>query len=498
MNAEVVPSPPLSRPNSPPPQPQRGTVYCENLEINPSHNLQDLLASLINSVKIMSSPTSAKTDRLAVYNSVNKISLNDISSTLRNTHASHMKSIFSQQPGKGDIAPPVALGTNHELGPEVIKYFGSLFSGGPISTQAADEDLVMVRIRDLLSAATQTAEKFSLSKEACTRLIKRSLGDSLRLYAELLTSDSSYDLADVYDDLLSHTDANHGSANASAQLKELMAGPVRNVSTFLERLLALCFKVNAASTNGEERIASSFLLANTMLKTFLQQRAPAVWSRIATEMAVNNASIAHLPLNVAARQTNSLLSSLVRKNRELIEQDKRFHHRSVHEIQRSGAEDPTSTSAVEDDPPANPPKRAWFSQEKRIRPRNPLARDRQRPMTGSLTQRAILNSNQRGNTNTRSGWTNSNNRPHWSSDSGCLRCGNKGHWARECRKFPGPRVNQPCSSCQRDTGKRLFHEDCRGANTAPRQPLGGVNTILLRPRHKLQKAPKNSFLSQPL
>lgn len=451
----------LSRPTSPVVGAARGGII-NSLLIEPHHEVSDVLQSVLNSIRILSNPDTSRDQKKTVYDTINRISSNTINETLKNTNFQNLQNLVTSSANSHDVRAPIT-GTNNEITSEVLKSFQNLFPGPLISTQTSEFETVPIRTKDLLNAVTIVTEKYGLSAPAAIKLIKKGLGGNLRVYCENVTAGNYCNLPNIYNDLISHTEAiTSSSTDAAQEIKVLMNSPINNISNFIERILNLCFKSNALLNNNSEKLISSYLLANQLLKQKISETSPSLMARIATQISLYGASIAGLPIDVSARKNFSMLATLARENKQYLEKKPLRQVREIKEINDN--EDEDFDGEVEEAAQAGvAKKKPWQKLKMKLyRQPGPLARDREQPLEGSMHQE--FPSPRSTVVPKRNGWNDRNNIPHnrpgLSRTLSCFKCGQINHLAASCNNFAGPVSRYPCRACKSSKGLELYHMNC--------------------------------------
>ena len=258
-----------------------------------------------------------------------------------------------------------------------------------------------------------------------------------------------------------------------------MNSPVYSVSNFIESLLDLSFKSNQDSVNNNSKLVSSYLLAGNLLKQYLAEKVPALYSRIAAQLALHSNSLRDLSIQDSSRKGFLYLSSLVRKNKEMIERKPGRHVREIKDSSDNGEIENILDTRTPQKKPATP----WRNpRERDVKPLRPLVRDRERPNDALLTQ-SFMNPRAQSGFRNKNGWNNRNNIPHSRrpppKNVVCYRCLIPGHVAPDCRKYAGPTSKSPCTTCFNKTGREYFHTDCGRSN---RESIPDVNFIHVAPR----------------
>ena len=331
----------FSRPNSPLGEVQRGAI-TDSVTVERHHQIEDVITALLNSLRVLSNPSASKNERTTIYEAINRISPSVISEAVQNSNNTNMLCLAGGPSYEEVRAPRPGYGATDDISPEVLKQFQSLYAGGHISTQGSESDNAPLKMREMLSSLTTVAEKFNLSSLAVIRLIKRTLGSSLRQFFEHLTINGYDDLQSLYNDLICHLESGTTSpSDAAHQLRVLMNSNIHSIPNFIESLLNLCFKSHQDAVNNNQRNVSSYLLATQLLKNYIADKAPALWARISSQLSLQNASLQNLPIEVSSRRSFSMLASLVRKNKEYLE--KKPQTRNVREIKEEHLDEAVNT-----------------------------------------------------------------------------------------------------------------------------------------------------------
>ena len=474
--------------NSRPASPVRGAPAPQLPRINQDLSLQNLISVMLSGMKVLGNADANKYEKNQACALINQIDADTISNAVSSAGANNIRAIFANTSSEAQsrVAIPKTLGTTDTLTTDTIRFFQSHFGSAPLSIKTEESELGLLNMKELLNAATATAQQYGLSRRGLIKLISRSLQGPLKLFFENLSADDEVNIASLYRDLLNHSAVQSSPSMVASKLRMMLDKPIQDpnqLSTFLMDLLNYCFKINSGSgMSPKERNLAAYVHALQSLTMYIQRWFPHIWSRISPSFLMYQNSLNSLPLESSTKDSFQHLSELLRRHTDLIvKRPRTINTIEVEDEEEAGDEDATTNRTKTPLPSAN--------KTRQINNFRPYAKDRRQPshsaLNSPLAQQSFRQSmgNQGRNFGRRNVTFGAQSQPRLRSNISCLRCG-RNHAARNCLRYPN-RAEDPCVTCQR-AGKTLYHNPCKEAqgNQGPQ-----INAI-----HKVDES---MFFGQP-